>query len=63
MPNRGSAASLPDGVVDPQFFNGADTVRRLGLLHGGAGLAGLAFVLARLAGGTAGDGLQIAAAA
>ena len=47
---HGSAAALPDGVTDPQFFNGSATVRRLALLHVGAGLAWLAMVLAWLAG-------------
>ncbi|GIF23073.1 hypothetical protein Ate02nite_58030 [Paractinoplanes tereljensis] len=60
---RGSAAALPDGVADPQFFNGADTVRRLGLLHVGAGLAWLAVVVAWVAEGKLGLGLEIAAAA
>ncbi|MEU4244117.1 hypothetical protein [Actinoplanes sp. NPDC026619] len=58
---RGSAAARPDGVADPQFFNGADTVRRLGLLHVGAGLAWLALALAWLSGGMLGPGLEIAA--
>ena len=60
---RGSAAALADGVADPQFFNGADTVRRLGLLHVGAGLAWLACVLAWLSDGPLGLGLEIGAAA
>ncbi|MBL7261617.1 hypothetical protein [Paractinoplanes lichenicola] len=57
----GSAAGLPDGVADPQFFNGADTVRRLGLLHVGAGLAWLALVLALVSDGAFGRALAVAA--
>ncbi|GAA0572578.1 hypothetical protein GCM10010172_66410 [Paractinoplanes ferrugineus] len=60
---RGSAAALPGGATDPQFFNGAATVRRLGLLHVGAGLAWLADVLAWLADKPIGHPLVIGAAA
>ncbi|GGN87132.1 hypothetical protein GCM10010112_69420 [Actinoplanes lobatus] len=55
----GYAAALAGGVTDPRFFDGADTVRRLSLLHVSAGLSWLAFLLSRAPWSAAAAGLLL----